>query len=344
MIDIRPDPKHPAGGFAEITISGAEADGDQVMVSVFNSYQQKWLSPEGWQANRTSIPAREASQTDGGLRVIVGPEIVNQIEEDTPLRIEVAGGSWDTYWPDDINAGPDEAVIGGIGGTGAAPEAKEPTVMVAQPAEEADETVLPASESTGQNQTELTDEVSDETDEDEVKKSMTGIIAAVVVLILILAAGAYYFMNSSNEQPVETAVVAPEPQSESAPVADDCALDQVAALSSEGFGPVAARIRECGGSLSADNALGFVEKAANLGDAEALALFGALYDNTVTDDVIEGQIGLTFPDEPARAAEYYSRAAEAGSEDAGTRLTAVCTRLRLKSDTLSQSAYEDYCQ
>ena len=79
-------------------------------------------------------------------------------------------------------------------------------------------------------------------------------------------------------------------------------------------------------------------------DPAALALFGALYDNGVTDAAIEDQIGLTFTDDPARAADYYARAIAAGSQDAPPRLQAVCRRLLLKTDTLSQSAREDHCQ
>jgi len=57
---------------------------------------------------------------------------------------------------------------------------------------------------------------------------------------------------------------------------------------------------------------------------------------------IEGTIGLTFADAPARAAEYYARAIAAGSQNAPERLQAICRRLLLRTDTLSASAREDY--
>lgn len=346
MIEIRPDPRHPHGGFAELTISGAVAESDPVTVAVFNSYQQKWLSPEGWQANKATIPARSASQEGDVLRLIVGPEIVNQIEEDTPIRVEVGAGSWDTYWPDDINAGPDEAIIGDIGGTGATPESKAPTVMVAAPEADSSETVLSATETAEDEDSGSQEEDSgaEENTGGEGKSRSIGVMAGIAALVLLLGGGAYFFLSGADDaepDATETAIVEPE---QNAPANDPCEQSQLAELSSQGFTTLASKIRECGSSVSADNALGFVEKAANSGDADALALFGALYDATVTDDVIEGQIGLTFPDQPSRAAEYYSRAAAAGSEQATSNLTAICNRLRLKSDTLSQSALEDYCQ
>ena len=78
MIEIKPDPKHPRGGFAELSIPGA-AGGDPVTVAVYNSYQQKWLGPEGWQPNRVEITARAETQAGETLREIVGTDIVNNI-------------------------------------------------------------------------------------------------------------------------------------------------------------------------------------------------------------------------------------------------------------------------
>ncbi|WP_444429806.1 hypothetical protein ACTTAM_15995 [Rhodobacter capsulatus] len=44
----------------------------------------------------------------------------------------------------------------------------------------------------------------------------------------------------------------------------------------------------------------FVETAAQAGDAEALLLFGTLYDAAVTDPTVETQLGLSFADAPPR--------------------------------------------
>ena len=72
-------------------------------------------------------------------------------------------------------------------------------------------------------------------------------------------------------------------------------------------------------------------------------MFGTLYDGEATDEPLETGLGLTFSDSPAQAAEYYHKAVDAGASEAKPRLDAVCARLQIRSDTLPQSAYEDYC-
>ena len=132
MIDIQPDPNHPEGGFARINLDQAPAQAVET-IRVFNSYHGKWLGPDGWQANAYDIPVEPST---GAATITIGPMIVNQIEEDTPIRLVINGTDYDCYWPDNINKRPEMAVIGGIGGTGAAPIAKAATAVVATPSEE----------------------------------------------------------------------------------------------------------------------------------------------------------------------------------------------------------------
>ena len=366
MIEIKPDPKHPRGGFAEITIPGGsvvapDATGP-VHVSVYNSYQQKWLGPAGWQPNKAALPARSASVDGGGLTLVVGPDIVNHIEEDTPIRIEIGEGGWDTYWPDDINKGPDKALVGDIGAAGAAVPLEQPQVMAApapapvaegEPAAPAapvvDHPIPEAPEGDAPDQT-----VEAPFPETEEKRGAGKLLILLgILLALILAGLAYYFVvmkpgqaadPAVRQEPVQDQATAPELVPAPAPASDDpCSMGVLDTLQG-GFSTMADRLRECGGAVSADQALSFLERAAAAGDADALALFGAIYDGTVTDEAMENTIGLTFPDQPARAAEYYARAAAAGSQEAATRLTATCRRLLLSTDTLSRSAHEDYCK
>ncbi|MEP4980447.1 hypothetical protein [Ascidiaceihabitans sp.] len=352
VVNIRPDPKHPRGGFAEITIEGATAASDPVGVAVYNSYQQKWLGPEGWQPNRAELPARAATQDGGALRLIVGPDIVNQLEEDTPVRIEVGGVGFDTYWPDDINAGPDEAVVGDIGGTGAAPLAKKPMVVVAEP-DPVPEDVMP-DPSDGLEEEIAADALEDDAgdhedwedeEEEEERRPRWRLLLILLALLAVAAIVANYVLFGMEDaaQPEEPAP-APAPETSRAAVADGCDVGALASMQSQGFTAMADKLRSCGSAVSPDGALGLVEQGAAANDADALNLFGALYDIGVTEKEIEGTIGLTFADDPARAADYYARAINAGSTQAQSRLQAVCRRLLLKTDTLSASAREDHCQ
>lgn len=332
-----------------MTIEGARATTDPVLVSVYNSYQQKWLGPSGWQPNKAEMPARAATQDGDRLRLIVGPDIVNQIEEDTPIRIEVGGTGWDTYWPDDINAGPDEAVVGDIGGTGAAPVAKKPTAeIVEHDPEPLDDALTETDSAEVEEDAGDYDDEDDEgeeawdTEDDTERRPRWKLLLALMTALVLAAVVANYLLFGMDPEPAPQP--GPDPDRTTVVQPDGCQPDDLAALQNDGFSAVAGKIRDCGSSLTADNALRYVEQGAAANDPEALALFGALYDNGVTDDAIEGTIGLTFSDAPARAAEYYARAVAAGSDTAKTRLEAVCRRLLLKSDTLSQSAREDYCQ
>lgn len=343
VVSITPDPKHPRGGFAALTISGAQATSDPVSLSIFNSYQQKWLGPGGWQPGQADLIARQAHQDGDTLHLILGPDIVNNIEEDTPIRIEIGDNSWDTYWPDDINAGPDEAVVGDIGGTGSAPDVKKPTVVKELPSDPPDpEPSL--EDSSADVDTTLESNLSsqefnkeDQKDDDGKGKSRLPLILGAIAAVLVACVALYFFVlqPGDTEEPVQQAVVTPE--------LDLCGLETLSAQQGSSFADLASKIRDCGGDVSADNALLLVEKAAAANDAYALDLFGILYDNTITDAAIENTIGLTFNDDPARAADYYARAVAAGSTEAPARLQAVCRRLLLKSDTLSQSAREDHC-
>lgn len=341
MIDIKPDRNRPRGGFAEITVSVSDT-GDNHEVTVFNSFLQKWLGPSGWQPNQHSFAPRQISQDGDQLRLIIGPDVVNQIEEDTPVKIGIGNASFDTYWPDDINHGPDVALEGDLAGTGAKAQAAQAKPMVKRAEPEPEPEPAPVIEDVDTPEIEP-EPIEDEevTVDPEPRKGRAGKLMWAIALIPILIAGAWLFLQNQTTAPADKTL----PKITEIPaVASKCDAAKLTELAAEGFGEVAAQIRLCGAEVSADDALGFIERAAASNDGAALSLFGALYDTQVADEAIEDKIGLTFGDDPARAAEYYDRAVQAGNAKASERLTAVCRRLLLKNDTLSQSAHEDYCK
>ena len=344
MIDIRPDPKRPRGGFAEITVSDVAAPDGAVEVTVYNSFLEKWLGPDGWQPNPHGFPTRQAEQDGDSLRLIVGPDIVNQIEEDTPIKIGVCGAEFATYWPDDINHGPDVAIGGDLAGTGskAQPTAPKPITTLTAPDHGSDSEASSDDETATEEPEEAPEDIPVPPVTEEPKPSRAGSYAmwAVALLAVIGAAVWFLFLQPGEEVAAIEPVTEPEPVAKTNP----CSGDQLQTVASEGFKSLAKQIRTCGADVNVDAALSFVERASAANDPDALALFGALYDSSVKDEPIKTTVGLDLGDNAARAAEYYARAKDAGSEEATNRLTAVCRGLLLKSDTLSQSAHEDYCQ
>jgi hypothetical protein len=168
-----------------------------------------------------------------------------------------------------------------------------------------------------------------------------GLVIGGGFLALLLAAGlAYLFLTAEEEQPSEP-VAAPVAAPEPLPAEDLCSMEALGAL--DGFAAQAEALRSCASQATADAALGLLERAAAAGDADALLLFGTIYDGTVNADVIEDRIGLTFGDEPATAAEYYARAVAAGSEGASEQLATLCERMAGMDDTLARGAVADYC-
>lgn len=352
MIDVRPDPAHPRGGFAVLSFEADSVSGDSVSVEVFDLYNERYLGVAGWQPERHAFGPYPVDRSAGPARVVLGPEVVDKLEEFAAVRLTLGELSADVSWPDDIVHSPkaatsDSAIKTGTGPAAAAPAApikmKEPEPEPAAPPSEPVPEPAPEAEAPEPDVPENADENGGDAEEDG-KSGMSSLVLWGVALLIALGAAAFFFLG--GEEPV-TEEPAPAPQEPAPPPVaarpDPCSADELTAAAGQGFAVLGEALRGCGGSVSADTALGLVEGAVAEGDADALAFFGTLYDAGQTDPVIEEQIGLTLGDDPARAAEYYARARDAGSTEAEALLTGVCRTLLLRSDTLSVGAREDYC-
>ncbi|MFK7744484.1 MAG: hypothetical protein AB8B47_05490 [Roseobacter sp.] len=336
MISIRPDPAHPRGGYAQLSLPEDQIAGDQTQVSVFDNYSERYLGDAGWQPTKVLFGPYTVDRSGGQAQLVIGPEIVNQIEEYANVKLIVGDSTQDISWPDEIVPAPGAAKIGGIMGASVqqavvsgALKAKMPQPEPEAPTEPeviTDPAPLPFEE--------------DDADVDPPKSGKTGMLVGLLVMVLLAAGVAYWFLNMDTTIPPEPVAAPIEPV---APVvqADPCSMDVLGGL--DGFAAQADALRGCGASASADAALGLLERAATAGDSDALLLFGTIYDGQVSDSVIEDQIGLTFGDKPATAAEYYARAFAAGSQDAADRLAELCVRMGDMNDTLAQGAVADYC-
>ncbi len=347
MISVKPDPAHPRGGYAELSMPEGDLSGDTTQVAVFDNYSERFLGEAGWQPTKVMFGPYDVLRDGGAARLVIGPEIVNQIEEYANVKLLVGATESDISWPDEVVPAPGAAKIGGIMGASLKEDAPKSGLQAKmpdpEPKPEPDPSPIPqGGEDGSEDASNLTGttQVGDN-QEKEPAKSKLGLIMGLVVLMLAAGGLTWWLLNQEETptpEPVAEPVVAPEPIAESS---NPCAIDQLSALS--GFAAQAEALRGCAGQASADAALGLVERAAAGGDAGALALFGTVYDGAATDPVIEEEIGLTFGDEPATAAEYYARAVAAGSTEAADSLAALCMRMAEMTDTLVQGAVTDYC-
>ncbi|WP_425092550.1 hypothetical protein [Tropicimonas sp. S265A] len=359
MIDVRPDPAHPRGGYAVLSFDGASVPDESVSVDVFDLYNELYLGKAGWQPERHSFGPYPVDRSGGEAKVVLGPEVVDHLEEFATIRLTLGALSGDVSWPDDIVHSPkaatsDSAIKFGSGPAAPAvaapiklrePEPEtEPEVATPSQAEE-DAPAAPREEVLVTQDPKQT--VAEEDGDKKGGLSLPLIIGGVAVVAAIIAA--LLFLMPEEDVPVAEPEPAPAPIPEPEPIPpvaaapDPCSDAELSAVASQGFAALGDALRGCGGSVSADVALGLVEGAVAEGDPAALAFFGTLYDSGQTDEIIENQIGLTLGDNPARAAEYYARAKDAGTAEADDLLAGVCRALLLRTDTLSISAREDHC-
>lgn len=314
MITVRPDPARPMGGFALLCLPANDLDGESAEVAVFDNYSERYLGDAGWQATKV-VFGPYAVQRDGGeARIVIGPEIVNQIEAYANVKLLVGSVSQDVAWPDEVFPAPGAARIGEIRAT-AQTEQGQSTLSARKP----DPEPVPEPEITAPPT------ILEPTAKGSKRR---GGVLVLLLFLFLAAAGSYWYVLQRNT-PHE-------------PVAqDNCALPALSAL--DGFSSQLDALRDCGERATADAALRLTEEAAAAGNPQALLLFGTVYDAGSHAPVLEDTIGFTFDDAPATAAEYYARAVEAGATEAAERLSVLCARMADMDDTLALGAYADYC-
>ncbi|MEM9433021.1 MAG: hypothetical protein AAGA12_03805 [Pseudomonadota bacterium] len=343
-LTITPDAARPHGGYATLTVDPAPVE-SEVTVAVFGSYSERHLGAQGWQADPVSFgpyPVENGSLT-------IGPEIVNQLEEYEALKITIGTRSFQTSWPDDVVPAPGAATLGGIVSGGPRETEVVPPIPVTLPKDnQSDDNLTGEDDRETEESGEHTpiDAGSQSGTEDDIKKGGSrGAVMwiAALVLLAVLAGAAWYFLQEDTPAPEPEPTPAPAPAPAPEPQADACGSDAIAATGAQGFSATAALLRQCAGEVSPDTALGLLESAARAENPDALALFGKIYDGDATDDALESQMGLTFPDAPATAAGYYARGVAAGSSEAQQLLGALCARLSTMTGTLDVAAFEDHC-
>lgn len=340
-LDIRPDPDNAQGGFAVLHLHDP-IDAASETVTIKNAFSGQFLGPDGWQPTTFAFGPYPVVSDAGGSRLIVGPEIVNQIEEYTTLDITVGPVQAQTSWPDDVVASPEAAALGGLATVKAETEADQAPVLKAPqtPSEPntSDEPDTGSPEDDADQDT-LSDPTPGTGGEDTSNKTPLMIGLGVLLLAAIAAAVWFFALRETDPEP---APAPPPPAPAAEPSA--CSLEALQTAAAVSFDTVMEDISTCGSAVSADDAFTILDSAVRQDTAAALLLFGKMYDGSQTDDLIETRIGLTFTGDDTLAAEYYARAASAGAEAAAPLLSETCARLSQSTETLAQTARESYCE
>lgn len=335
-LTVRADPTRPNGGYAELSTSANALPAGETTVTIFDAFSERYLGESGWQTESAAFGPYPVTHDGDTARLVVGPEIVNEIEEYAVLKITAGPVSDEVSWPDDVFPLPGAARLGGlqVTRTGSKPPVANLVQNVAAPPPPPEPEPEP----------DQTDPVSAQT----ATKSRTPLFFGLGALLLAaIAAGTWFFLTSTDE-PVAIAAPEPEPMaaSEPAPASDPvnpCGDDAFGAVASAGFSERSALMLRCAGSVDPDSAFVIIDDGVAANDPQALALMGQLYDPEVNDSPVETQIGLELPASLTLAAEYYARSVNGGNAEAAGRLAEICQTLRSETDTESRNAVEEFC-
>jgi outer membrane biosynthesis protein TonB len=339
-ITVKPDPDHPLGGHALLVVNARVPQGP-VSVSVTDLFEDRHLGPKGWQQAPVALGPYAAQDEGGTLVVPVGPEIVDQIPEFAALRITVAGVSTELSWPDSVRMSPSHMAGGGIDDL-ARKQAEKPKAR-------APKTEEPKTETVAEPQKPPIIEGEEKVDPPKPPNRLPMILAALL-LLAALAAGAWWYLGrepapapAPEPAPVPAPDPAPQPPSppviSPAPVAAGCDPAGLTAAAAKPPAEAFAAVAACGAQGDPETRFRIIERAADAGVAEALAMIGRWYDPAEA-----AAVGSSFTRrDPAQAARYYRDAADRGHAPAAALLARACAALRPDQDPTHEIAREQYC-
>lgn len=291
--------------------------GPTVTVAIRNLSSEEWLSADGWQPAQTTLGGFDVS-TSGDI--LLGPAIVDQIEPYAALEVTVDGKKTRLTWPDTIAASPAGLQSGGLQVT--RPREKSPLEGTS-----AKPVVAPSPEPV------MEFPAAPEAEPKETSgapRRLPFFVLGLLGLATIVAFLAYLFYVPTPD-PAAPDMVAEE-------AATDCSPVGFAARAALGYTEQMAVAVECSASTAPDDLLRILEAGVREDQPDALLRMAQLYDPTVAE---YGGLSLSSRD-PAIAAEYYARAAAAGSTDTGSALSEVCALLDVEN-LLHEAVRAQYC-
>jgi hypothetical protein len=309
------------------------------------------LGLDGWQAEPALLEPQEVRAEGGDTVLLVGPEVVDHIPFNTRVEIEVPalGASAQEWWPDIAPSpgGPASARLRASRPAPPRPAAPAPPVPPVPPVAD----VPPAPPATPAPEPEPIEpeprmEPAPPVAPPPPPRSRLWLILLALVLLGAAGGAAWWYLNPEPVQPVVTPEEPPaeeeppeEPPAEEQPPADEeqppaeeeaqptgsaCAAGAATRLAAEDAAAaqwleVAEACRVEGGG---EALVEILDACMAAGHPECLVEMGRCYDPRYE---ASAACGITLY--PEIAADYYSRAAEAGAEGAAAELESLCGHL-----------------
>lgn len=297
---IVPDPQHPQGGWCVMHLN--DQHGASVTVAIRDLSTEQWLSADGWQPTQNTLGDFDVSPSGD---MLFGPAIVDRIEPYAALEIIIDGKKIRTTWPDTIATSPAGLQVGGLQVTRrrekSTLEGTNAKLVVAPSPEPVKE--FPAAPETELQET------------GRAPHRLPFVASGLLGLAAIATYFTYFFLFPTPDP------AAPNTFSEEE--ASDCSPEGFVARARLGYAEQMGVALQCGTSTAPNDLLRILEAGVNADHPDALLRMARMYDPAITDN---GGLSL-FNRDPAIAAEYYARAAAAGSTEAVSALSDACALL-----------------
>ncbi|WP_372423388.1 hypothetical protein [Salinarimonas chemoclinalis] len=369
-VKVTRDPRRPAG-FAHIEIAAALPEGAPIQITREHPAKPH-LGPAGWQAQSHDMKPLGVESTDMGVRLSVGPEVVNEIEEYEQITIAIRsiGLQAQVDWPSIPKLARASSAQGPVAAASAAPApTPAPAASQAQPARGRDgDPVIedePHVRDRGLDDRDGNDRDGDDRDgddrdgddrdeddafreedegyeEEDERKSYKGLFIAGAVVALFLAVAAIVFLpgliGSDDEVVVEdtTPAVAPAPAGPGRSARDEI-LDPTTTPE---------RLFELGREQlradppDVDLAAAAIERAGREGLGEAAMWMGETFDPRLS---LWERIEAPGPNASA-ALRHYTAARGQGEARAAEEIAALCAWLSERPEADDPIARENYCE
>jgi hypothetical protein len=311
-------------GCAWLEISAAVPAGVTFRLTCLNSLKPH-LGPQGWQSAPYEIQPRSIVPTRTGTRMLVGPEVVDKIEEDVRVTLEIpaTGYTASAIWPDiPVSGVRYQATLDGPSG----PQALPPLPSRIGGTENPTQKPPPPAESEEEDRRDRIEGLHPVRDHQTIwhrislPTSRNSILSLASLAFLVSAAIGYTAMDWPRTAAADRAAMAPGTE---AGEATRLMLER--SPEPDRLFRVGLQLHQTPGAAR-DLGLQAIQRAAEYDHAPAILWLGRIFDPSEN-----GLAGAVREPNIAEAARAYSRAARLGETRARELLGTACGELRRKA-------------